>query len=150
MLVKTDYFTKYLITVPLSTITAACVAKAFVEKWVLCSGALKTLHTDQGTHFCSELMTQLCILQDIERSWTSPYHPRGNGQIERHDRFLADVISKYCSENSRERESIFRYVEFVYNTTDRKSTGETPFSLLFEVKAFYGIDLLFTKPQTQS
>ena len=35
ILVLTDYFTKYVVTVPLSTITAADVAKAFVEKWIL-------------------------------------------------------------------------------------------------------------------
>ena len=35
LLVINDYFIKYVITVPLSTITAADVAKAFVEKLVL-------------------------------------------------------------------------------------------------------------------
>ena len=35
ILVTTDFFKKYVITVPLSALTAADVAKAFVEKWVL-------------------------------------------------------------------------------------------------------------------
>ena len=94
ILVITDYFTKYVFTVPLSTITRADVAKAFVEKWVLRFGAHDTLHTDHGTNFCSKLMTEVCALLNIERSRTSPYHPQGNGQVKRHNRVLADVISK--------------------------------------------------------
>ena len=146
ILVITDYFTKYVITVALSTITAADVAKAFVEKWVLRFGAPDTLHTDQGTNFCSELMTEVCTLLNIEGTWTSPYHPQGNGQVERHNIVLADVISKYCSENPGEWESILPYVQFVYNTTVHKSTGETPFSLVFGDEAVYPIDLMFPKP----
>ena len=46
ILFKTNYFTKNVITVPLSTITAADVAKAFVENWFLRFGAPETLHTD--------------------------------------------------------------------------------------------------------
>ena len=134
ILAITDYFTKYVITVPLSTITAADVAKAFIEKWVLRFRAPDTLHIDQVTNFCSELLTEMCTLLNIERSRTSPYHPQENGQVERHNRVLADVISKYCSENPREWESILPYVEFVYNTTVHKSTGETPFSLVFGEK----------------
>ena len=146
ILVITNYFTKYVITVALWTITAADVAKAFVEKWVLRFGAPDTLHTDQGTNFCSELVTEVCTLLNIERTRTSPYHPQGNGQVERHNRVLADVICKYCSENPGEWESILPYVEFVYNTTVHKSTGETPFSLVFGDEAVYPIDLMFPKP----
>ena len=85
-------------------------------------------------------------LLNIERSGTSPYHPQGNGQVERHNGVLADVISKYCSENPKEWESILPYVEFMYNTTVHKSTGETPFSLVFGDEAVYPIDLMFSKP----
>ena len=38
------------------------------------------------------------------------------------------------------------YVEFVYNTTVHKSTGETLFSLVFGDEAVYPIDLMFSKP----
>ena len=80
-------------------------------------------------------MTEVCTLLNIERSRKFPYHPQRNGQVERHNRVLADVISKNCSENPREWESILPYVEFVYNTTVRKSTGETAFSLMFTDEA---------------
>ena len=146
ILVMTDYFTKYVVTVSLSTITAADVAKAFVEKWVLRFEAPDTLHTDQGTNFYSQLMSEVCTLLNRERSRTSPYRPQGNGQVERHIRVLADVIKKYCSENPREWESILPYVLFVYKTTVQKSTEETPFPLVFGDEAVYPIDIIFSKP----
>ena len=102
------------------------------------------IQRDQGTSFCSKLMTEVCTLLNIEKARTSPYHPQGNGQVERYIRVLSDVISKYHSENPREWESIPPYVEFVYNTTVHKSTGETHFSLVFADKAVYPIDFLFS------
>ena len=49
IMVITDYFTKHVITVPLSKLKVAEVAKAFVEKQVLRIGAPATLHTENGT-----------------------------------------------------------------------------------------------------
>ena len=81
---------------------------------------------------------------NTDRTRTSPYHAQGNGQVERHNSALADVISKHCSENPRERESVLPYAEFVYNTV-HKRTGGTPLSLVLGDEAVYPIVLLFSK-----
>ena len=118
---------KYVITVPLSTITAAYLAKVFNEKWVLRFGAPDTLHTDQGCNFCHELMTEVRTLLNIEISRTSPYHPQGNKLVERYKRVLADVINNYCSENPKESESILPYVEFCVQHNCPQVNRRNPF-----------------------
>ena len=60
ILVLTDYFTKYVVSVPLERTTAEDVARAIVENWVLTFGAPDCLHTDQGSNFCSELLLEVC------------------------------------------------------------------------------------------
>ena len=97
ILVVTDYFTKYVVCVPLERTTAEDVARAIVENWVLTFGAPDCLHTDQGANFCSELLLEVCKIFGTEKTRTSPYHPQGNVMVERHNRVVADVISKYCT-----------------------------------------------------
>ena len=54
----TDYFTKYVVTVPLVQTEAKDVAKAIVENWILQFGVPDVLHTDQGKNFGSELVVR--------------------------------------------------------------------------------------------
>ena len=131
ILVLTDYFTKYVVCVPLERTTAEDVARAIVEKWVLTLGAPDCLHTDQGANFCSELLKEVSNIFGIEKTRTSSYHPQGNGMVERHNRVVADVICKNCANNPSTWDQMIPYLNFVYNTTVHKTTGQTPFSLVF-------------------
>ena len=94
ILVLTDYSTKCVVGVPLERTTAEDVARAIVENWVLTFGAPDCLHTDQGGNFCSEVLLEVCKMFGIEKTRTSRYHPHGNSMVERHNRVVADVISK--------------------------------------------------------
>ena len=94
ILVLTDYFTKYVVSTPLQNTTAEKVARA-----ILMFGPPDSIHTDQGSNFCSELILELCKLFGMEKTMTSPCHPQGNGMVERHNRVIADVVSKYCAGN---------------------------------------------------
>ena len=145
ILVLTDFFTKYVVCVPLERTTAEDAARAIVENWVLTFGAPDCLHTDQGSNFVRELLLEVCRIFGIEKTRTSPYHPQGNGMVERHNRVVADVISNYCANNPSSWDQIIPYPNFVHNTTVHKTTGQTPFSLVFGQECKYPIDLLFPK-----
>ena len=134
-----DYFTKYLVTVPIAAISAADMAKALGEKWALRFGVPDT---EQESTFCSELMTEVWTLLNIETP-TFPYNPQRIETRERQSRVLADVINEYGSENPRDCTctATFLYVEFAYNRSFRKSTGETPIWLVFGNETVYTIDL---------
>ena len=145
ILALTDYFTKYVVCVPLASMTAEDVARAIVENWVLKFGAPDCLHTDQGANFCSDLVLEVCKLFGMEKTRTSPFHPQGNGMVERHNRVIADVISKYCADNPNSWDTMVPYLNFVYNTTVHRTTGHTPFSLVFGQECKYPVDLLLPK-----
>ena len=126
--------------------TAKTVATTLVEVWILKFGAPDTLHTDQGTNFNGEVMKDICQVFMIDKTRTSPYHPQGNGQVERFNRVIADTISKYCAEKPQEWDLYLPHVIFVYNTTIHKTLGTTPFSMLYGREAQYPIDLFYPKP----
>ena len=94
ILVMSDLFTKYAVTVALQDMTAAMVANAIIEEWIMKFGAPDVIHTDQGSNFNSELLHDNCRIFMIEKTRTTAYHPQGNGQVERFNRVIADTLSK--------------------------------------------------------
>ena len=146
ILVMTDLFTKYAVAVPLVSTDSAEVARKILKHWVLKFGAIIALHMDQDKKFGSNLILEMCRLLGIDKSRTSPYHPQGNGQAERHNRVIADVISKYCVDNPRTWDTVLPYLNFVYNTTIHRTTGATPFNLVHGQECQYPIDLFYPKP----
>ena len=108
-------------------------------------GAPDCLHTDQGANFCSELLLEVCKIFGIEKTRTFPFYPQGNSMVERHNSVVAGVISKYCANNPSSRDQMIPYLNFVCNTTVHKTTGQTPFSLVFGQDCKYPIGLLLPK-----
>ena len=146
ILVMSDLFTKYAVTVALQDMTAATVAKAIIDEWIMKFGAPDVIHTDQGLNFNSELMQDICRTFMIEKTRTTPYHPQGNGQVEKFNRVVADTLSKYCAEKPQEWGVYLPYITFVYNTTVHRTIGATPYSMIFGREAQYPIDLFVPKP----
>ena len=112
-------------------------------------GVPDVLHTDQGKNFGSGLIKELCKSLKMDKTRTSPYHPQENGQVERHNRVIANILSKYCAENPRDWDTMLPYVNFVYNTTIHRTTGATSFSLVYGQECQYAIDLFYPKPHNQ-
>ena len=126
--------------------TATTVATVIVEEWITKLGSPDVIHTDQGTNFNNEMMHDVCKIFLIDKTRTSLYHLQGNEQVERFNRVIADTNSKYCAERPQEWDLNLLHVVFVYNTTVHRTTGMTPFSMLFGKTAQYPIDLYYPKP----
>ena len=146
ILVMSDLSTKYAVTVALQDMTAATVANAIIDEWIMKFGAPDVIHTDQGSNFNSEIMQGICRIFMIEKTRTMPYHPQGKGQVERFNRVIADTLSKDCAEKPQEWDVYLPYITFVYNTTVHRTIGATPYSMIFGRKAQYPIDLFVPKP----
>ena len=146
ILVMSDLFTKYAVTVALQDMTAATVANAIIDEWIMKLGAPDVIHTDQGSNFSSELMQDICRIFMIEKTRNTPYHPQGNGQVERFNRVIADTLSKYCAEKPQEWDVYLPYITFVYNTTVHRTIGATLYSMIFGREAQYPIVLFVPKP----
>ena len=104
-----------------------------------------SLHTDQGTNLYSQLLNYVCTLLGVDKTMTSAFYTQGNGKVERHNRVVADMLPKYCANNPRIWDRLVPYLTFLYKTTVHKTTGPTPFSLIYGAECQYPIDLFYPR-----
>ncbi len=67
-------------------------------------GVPRRIHSDQVRNFESKLVKDLCSVNGIVKSWTTAYHPQGNGQCTLHNllRTLPSVQKKRWPEHLQE------------------------------------------------
>ena len=131
VLVITDAYTKLAKAVPTRNQLAVTVAKILMNDWLFCYGIPLRIHTDQGRNFQSEVVREICKLFGIRQSWTSPYHPEGNGQCERTNRSIITMLRTLGSEYRSKWPIHLPKLIHAYNCTPHKNTGFSPFFLMF-------------------
>ena len=95
VLMLVDQFTKWLECWPLPNQTAEIVASRVVKGFISRFGCPLEIHSDQGSNFDSALFKSVCSLLEITKTHTTPYRPSTNGQMERYNRTLLQVIRCY-------------------------------------------------------
>ena len=142
VLVITDVFSKFTVAVPTRDQRASTVAEVLVNEWFYRYGVPSRLHSDQGRNFESALISHLCALYGVKKSRTTPYHPAGNGQCERFNRTLHNLLRTLPTSRKLDWAACLPQVLFCYNSTPHQSTGECPFFLMTGLEAWLPIDFL--------
>ena len=93
-------------------------------------GPPKKLHSDQRRNFESQILGDLCQAFGVKKSHTTPYHPEGDGLVERMNRSLLNLLRSYV-ECDRDWEEHLQMLLFLYRTTRHATTGLSPYEVLF-------------------
>ena len=142
-MVVTDNFTKFCQIYATRTKTAKAAADKLFNNFVLQFGFPERIHSDQGGEFNNNLFRELRRLADIKSSTTTPYHPQGNGQTERMNRTLINMLKALSEPAKKDWKSHLPKLAFAYNSTENKTTGFSPFYLMFGRESKLPIDLMF-------
>jgi IS30 family transposase len=131
ILVMSEYATRYMIAVAMQNQKARTIAKAFILNVILRYGCPLEILTDRGTNFLSHLIKEICSLLNIKQTRTTAYHPATDGNVERFNRTMGDMLSTALTNDVNTWDEYLPYVIFLYNTSVHASTNETPHYLLF-------------------
>ncbi len=129
VLVVQDHFTKYVNAYPMVDQTASTVARLLCEQYIPEHGIPEELFSDQGRQYESEILQDICKRLNISKKRTTPYHPRGNGMVERFNRTLKDQLAKVLFHSAGEWDQYLSAVVLSFNATPHSSTGYSPFFL---------------------
>ncbi len=92
-----DRTSKWMEAIPLSETSAAACTKASTFTWISRFGVPKTITSDCGPQFTSNLWLQLCEMLNISHKQTTAYHPESNGAVIRLHRRLKDALRAHAA-----------------------------------------------------
>lgn len=123
--------TKFAIGVPMQDTTALSTARALVHHVLLKYGISEEIVSDNGTNFISETLKEVNKLFKIKRTFSTPYRPQSNGQVERMHRNLGNFLRAYIQKEQNRWCEYLDYAFFAYNNSYNIATGFSPFELLY-------------------
>ena len=122
--------TKMVHIVPtVTTVTAEQTAKLYRDHVWKHHGTQLSMISDRGPQFNSRFMSELARLLGTKQSLSTAFHPQTDGQTERVNRVLQDMLRHYVSSKRDDWDEHLAAAEFAINNADHASTGFSPFVL---------------------
>ena len=146
VLVIQDYFTKWVEAFPLPNEQAVTVAEVLASEWVCRYGAPQTLHSDQCRNFESEVFQEMCKLFGIDKTHTTPFRPQSDGQVERFNATLQNILATTAERCHWDWNLMIPYAVMAYRATKHSSTGFTPNCMMFGREVSEPVDLVSSLP----
>jgi integrase-like protein len=130
IILAVDFFTKWVEAEAVEEADAQTVVK-FLHSRIICQhGVPQEITSDRGTEFLNDLVKEFERTYHIKHIRTTAYHPQGNGQTERTNRTIKDILSKI----SKKYEVWDQYLDsalFASRTIRQASTHFSPFELVY-------------------
>ena len=141
VLVVTDHFTQYAQCYVMKSQTALTVATELVNKYFTTYGWPDKILTDRGTSFENELFHNICELAKIKKLRTGSYRPQTNGQCERFNQTLLNMLGTLPNDAKKKWQDWVPTLTHAYNCTTSKTTGFSPYFLIYGREPRLPIDI---------
>ena len=105
--------------------------KLYIERIVKLHGVPKRIVSDRGTQFTSRFWSRLHEALGTKLDFSSAYHPQTDGQTERVNQILDDMLRACVLTYGKDWENSLPYAEFSYNNSYQSSLKMSPFEALY-------------------
>ena len=128
VLVFVDRLSKMVHLVPVrKSITATQCAQLFVEHVFRLHGMPRSIVSDRDPRFTATFWVELFKLLGSALHMSTADHPESDGQTERVNRVVEDILRSFCAEHPRRWSALLPMAEFAINNAVHASHGATPF-----------------------
>ena len=146
ILTMMDRYSRMIKMVPLPTVTANCIAMEFRQHWLLNYGIPEQILTDRGTNFTGLIFNILRHLYGFKALFTTSYHPRTNGRLERFHRYLKERLRVLAASrhldyfNLDDWDHYIANIAYSYNITPHSATKYAQYSVIYSPVVNMSID----------
>jgi hypothetical protein len=150
LLVAVDKFTKWIEAKPITTCDGA-TAVNFMRGVIFRFGIPHSVITDNGSNFASAEFRDFCARQGVRLDYASVAHPQSNGQVERSNGMILQGVKPRLLVPLKRAAGAWvdelPSVLWSLRTTPNRSTGYTPFFMVYGAEAIMPTDLLHDSPR---
>lgn len=149
--VVVDRFSKMAHFVPCKKTTDALqVAQLFFREIYRIHGLPLSIVSDRDSRFLSHFWRSLWKLLRTSLDMSFAYHPQSDGQTEMTNRSLGDMLRCLVGDNIKSWDSVLCQAEFAHNHALNRSTGFSPFHVVYGFIPRGPIDLSVVPDRTRS
>jgi hypothetical protein len=111
--------------------TKAKLAELYMTRIVCLHGVPKIIVSDRGSQFTSRIWKKLHESLDTQLYFSSPYHPQTDGQTERNNQVLEDMLRACALKHGGSWDKSLPYAEFSYNNSYQDNLKMSPSEVLY-------------------
>jgi Integrase zinc binding domain/Integrase core domain len=130
VILAVDFFSKWVEAKAVDKADAHSVAQFLYDEIICRHGVPKELTSDRGSEFVNNLIHIMVTKFEIKHIRTTAYHPQGNGQTERTNKTMKDILSKLVHELEKPWDYFVSSALFALRTIRQESTRFSPFEIL--------------------
>jgi transposase InsO family protein len=114
-----------------TTYSSSKLAELYMSRIVCLHGVPKKIMSDRGSQFTSKFLEKLHESMDTKLNFSSAYHPQTDGQTERTNQILEDMLRACALMYGKSWDKSLSYAEFSYNNSYQASNKMSPFDALY-------------------
>jgi hypothetical protein len=130
-----DYFTKWVVVIPMKSVTSKDVVNFIKEHVIHRFGITQTITTDGGPVFIFEEFRKFTTDVGIKLIKSSPYCAQANGQAETSNQSLIKLIKRKIDEHPRRWHKILLEALWAHRISCHGATKTSPYHLVYGQEA---------------